>query len=76
MLHSMMSVLPNGGRRGWRGCWRWRAALDDVSATEWRKVMTEQITMKILAALDDVSATEWRLIPRPVPIVKATSCTR
>ena len=35
-LHSMMSVLPNGGFKGSLGNRHERAALDDVSATEWR----------------------------------------
>ena len=37
------------------------AALDDVSATEWRKAGdTQPGIILLLAALDDVSATEWR----------------
>ena len=35
-LHSMMSVLPNGGVANARLLHRATAALDDVSATEWR----------------------------------------
>ena len=57
----MMSVLPNGG--DWRrrfGRWCRAAALDDVSATEWRSIGLPGRSSHLAAALDDVSATEWR----------------
>ena len=37
------------------------AALDDVSATEWREEPSLHELELPYAALDDVSATEWRL---------------
>ena len=36
------------------------AALDDVSATEWRSQGERRQIWQARAALDDVSATEWR----------------
>ena len=41
------------------------AALDDVSATEWRTSLLLLPHPKIHAALDDVSATEWRQRENP-----------
>ena len=37
------------------------AALDDVSATEWRLSRNILSDSDSIAALDDVSATEWRM---------------
>ena len=37
------------------------AALDDVSATEWRNLSPAAVLQMKGAALDDVSATEWRM---------------
>ena len=62
LLHSMMSVLPNGGLQDRSHPSACRAALDDVSATEWREIPVFH-RVQIRAALDDVSATEWREIP-------------
>ena len=59
-LHSMMSVLPNGGPIALLGSLITSAALDDVSATEWRPYDEWQEKYGDSAALDDVSATEWR----------------
>ena len=39
-LHSIISVLPNGGRRFAAGRRCLRAALDNISATEWRSRRT------------------------------------
>ena len=59
-LHSMMSVLPNGGLPAAPLPVLPSAALDDVSATEWRCPQNLRIFYGLYAALDDVSATEWR----------------
>ena len=59
-LHSMMSVLPNGGLPTSDCSTCNLAALDDVSATEWRLNSSPRWPMTFTAALDDVSATEWR----------------
>ena len=65
LLHSMTSVLPNGGAPPQR---RVRpaqpVALDDVSATEWRTLFGDRGAATRAVALDDVSATEWRQLPR------------
>ena len=61
-LHSMTSVLLNGG-------WVLKGiedgvivALDDVSVTEWRLIRNRSSKVMHTVALDDVSVTEWRLI--------------
>ena len=57
----MMSVLPNGGFLWFfLSSFLSSAALDDVSATEWRPTLLPLPHPKKHAALDDVSATEWR----------------
>ena len=63
-LHSMMSVLPNGGVQVQPNLkTSVAAALDDVSATEWRRKPGQHHSRAMVAAaLDDVSATEWRSI--------------
>ena len=58
----MMSVLPNGGLSKFSIAFpKSYAALDDVSATEWRIKRHPHLLRQTPAALDDVSATEWRL---------------
>ena len=57
----MMSVLPNGGRVLCASKRHESAALDDVSATEWRETDLAERERIAAAALDDVSATEWRV---------------
>ena len=53
------------------------AALDDVSATEWRrKRSTSSSSTGIAAALDDVSATEWRNNLAGKVIANYWRCTR
>ena len=56
----MMSVLPNGGSTEALAPMHMEAALDDVSATEWRFSHPFLRGGRGKAALDDVSATEWR----------------
>ena len=57
----MMSVLPNGGCQAISLlASSGSAALDDVSATEWRRPVRHTQLPIHHAALDDVSATEWR----------------
>ena len=42
VLHSMISVLPNGGgKMGYKYTKWYTVALDDISATEWRKPFSE-----------------------------------
>ena len=76
MLHSMMSVLPNGGRSFSISVTKLSAALDDVSATEWRRGRVECGDAADGAALDDVSATEWRLSRCRRAVGCAWCCTR
>ena len=58
--------------------WSWRrgkVALDDVSVTEWRDVVTKPVMHADTVALDDVSVTEWRPIVIGLPQV-VLGCTR
>ena len=72
----MMSVLPNGGQPVLDlKLPDMSAALDDVSATEWRVLVPLNVSLPPDAALDDVSATEWRIHTR-LSIEIASSCTR
>ena len=52
-----------------------RAALDDVSATEWRANALQSPADRGVAALDDVSATEWRQ-SLTLPRDSSDCCTR
>ena len=61
LLHSIISVLPNGGPRERLPLIPTdTAALDNISATEWRCRYATTAGACCQAALDNISATEWR----------------
>ena len=76
-LHSMISVLPNGGGlKLAKPAPAQEVALDDISATEWRRPSQSPVGACWQVALDDISATEWRhrrRIPRLKRILRLHS---
>ena len=76
-LHSIISVLPNGGlRTPLRSAASRSAALDNISATEWRRIRTSGIVGTVQDALDNISATEWRFFKNLSHEGYVVRCTR